>query len=384
MRTPRVFRRPPLCLLLIAILGWVVAVAEGPVSIEVTADAGADGTRLVLRHSESIGYDILQEGTTVRIVYDQPVRVEPFAVPAGDTILRRFDITATDTLTFHTGDDYRAFENFELRHPFRLVLDLRGTRGRSSRDAGRKSIKTQLPGSGKRSGTVVVIDPGHGGVENGAVGPTGLREKEVTLDLARRLRRALQDEPGISVVLTRDDDRLVGLDERTAIANHNRADLFLSIHLNAAPRSRASGAETYFLSTDATDDDARTLAALENRASGVDAGKLPKGSDGDDLDLILWDLAQNQYLAESSLLAESVQTQLNLLTGTRNRGVRQAPFRVLMGATMPAILVEVGFISNAEEESRFRDGAYRGRTVEALTTAVKLYLSNLRRLSVQD
>ena len=370
MRAFHVFRHLSTGLLSAAILLTASAATAAQVSIQVTSDAGPESTRLILRHSEPVGYSIQQEGSTVRIVYEQPVRVEPFAPPAGDTILRRFDITASNTLTFHTGDDFRGYEHFELRHPFRLVLDLKGRRGSQG---GNQPIPTTLPRSRSSAGTVIVIDPGHGGVEHGAVGPTGLREKEITLDLARRLRRQLQKEPGITVVLTRDEDRLVGLDERTAVANHNHADLFLSIHLNAAPRSKASGAETYYLSTDATDTDADPDADSEGDTEN------PSSTDG--LDLILWDLAQNQFLAESSLLAESVQTQLNLLTGTRNRGVRQAPFRVLMGATMPAILVEVGFISNPEEEARFRDGSYRKNAVQALTTAVKRYLSNLRRLS---
>ena len=148
------------------------------------------------------------------------------------------------------------------------------------------------------------------------------------------------------------------------MANHNRADLFVSIHLNASRRRDAYGAETYFLSADATDDEARILAGLENRADGRPDGEtpsLPPDAKRRGLDLVLWDLAQNQYLAESSALAEAVQRELNVLTGTRDRGVRQAPFRVLMGATMPAILVEVGFISNPDEAlaravREFREG----------------------------
>ena len=153
-------------------------------------------------------------------------------------------------------------------------------------------------------------------------------------------------------MLTRDEDRLVGLDERTAIANHNRADLFLSIHVNASPRARASGAETYYLSTNASDDEARILAALENQSGQQDSAVPNPRVEQGSLDLVLWDLAQNQYLAESSALAESIQQHMNWMTGTRSRGVRQAPFRVLMGAMMPAVLVEVGFISNPEAGRR--------------------------------
>jgi len=198
-----------------------------------------------------------------------------------------------------------------------------------------------------------------------------LLEKDVVLDIARRLKTLLERD-GTTVVLTRDDDRLVPLDERTAVANQNRAELFVSIHLNSAPMRSAFGAETYFLSPDATDDEARTLAALENRAYAPDdeAGT-PPATDG--LELILWDLAQNRYLAESARLAEEVQREMNALVGTRDRGVRQAPFTVLMGATMPAILVEVGFVSNPEEESKLRDTAYRDRVAEALHRALATF-----------
>src|SRR5262249_32725695 len=160
---------------------------------------------------------------------------------------------------------------------------------------------------------------------------------------------------GVTVVLTRDDDRVLPLDDRTAIANQNRAELFLSLHLNASKRKSAVGAETYFLSPSATDADAKSLAAAENASRGsTDAPSAATTARGTDagLDLILWDLAQNSHLAESSKLAEAVQRSLNGLTGIKDRGVRQAPFRVLMGATMPAILVESGFISNPDEESR--------------------------------
>jgi N-acetylmuramoyl-L-alanine amidase len=219
---------------------------------------------------------------------------------------------------------------------------------------------------------VIVLDPGHGGVETGATGPSGLQEKALTLDLAQRLKSRLERQ-GATVVLTRDDDRILPLDDRTAIANHNRAMLFISIHLNASKRKAAVGAETYFLSTGATDDEARTLAGLENKAyesPGSDGQAQPKSPPDHGLELILWDLAQNSFLAESSRLAEAVQAELNTATGVRDRGVRQAPFRVLMGATMPAVLIEAGFISNPEEEARFKDDAYKDKVVDAIARAV--------------
>jgi N-acetylmuramoyl-L-alanine amidase len=235
------------------------------------------------------------------------------------------------------------------------------------------------------------VDPGHGGVETGAIGPSKAQEKDVALDLARRLKAHLQQDPSVGVVLTRDEGRLVPLDERTAIANHNHADLFLSIHLNSSKRKQAYGAETYFLSPEASDDDARTVAALENRAydSAGSASRPPAGGGAGapietepGLNLVLWDLAQNEYLAESGRLAESIQSEMNALAGTRNRGVRQAPFRVLMGATMPAVLVEVGFLSNPEEDASFRKDEHKAKVVEAIARAIAQFRQGAARFEL--
>lgn len=344
-------------------------------TVQISADVSSASTRLVLTHSRPVTYDIQRSGRSVEIVFTEAIEAVPAESRLDDPILQGYRLEDEHRLVLHTGPGFRSLETFELRNPYRLVIDLTGTR-----PAG---VEEALPEM-RRDPTkkVIVIDPGHGGIEVGAVGPTGLHEKEITLDLARRLESALSRDPSLEVVLTREEDRLVGLDERTAIANHNRADLFLSIHLNASRRANARGAETYFLSTEATDDEARTLAALENRAYGVEEQKIPAiENEGNGLDLVLWDMAQNQYLAESSLLAESMQAHLNALAGTPDRGVRQAPFRVLMGATMPAILVEVGFVSNADEENLFRSMGFRNQVVSAMASAVYDFLERLRQFS---
>jgi N-acetylmuramoyl-L-alanine amidase len=363
-----------LALLFTALLSAVPASAQNVV-VEISADGSASSMRLVLTHSRQVTYDILASDKKVEIIYAEPVKAIPAENRLEDPILKRFFLEDDHRIVLRTGPGFRAYESFELNHPFRLVIDLLGSREGAL-------AENNAPPRHDPDKTIIVIDPGHGGIEQGAVGPSGLREKDIALDLAQRLKSALEKDPALSVVLTRDEDRLVGLDERTAIANHNRADLFLSIHLNASRRTSARGAETYFLSSDATDDEARTLAALENRASGVDEESVySKGKESNGLELVLWDLAQNQYLAESSVLAESMQRHLNELTGTRDRGVRQAPFRVLMGATMPAILVEAGFISNPKEEQLFKSLGYRNQVVSAMAAAVHDFLRDLDKLS---
>ncbi|RMH20776.1 MAG: N-acetylmuramoyl-L-alanine amidase [Acidobacteria bacterium] len=221
------------------------------------------------------------------------------------------------------------------------------------------------PADSAADGTLrtIVIDPGHGGEETGAVSADGVAEKDLTLWFARALRRRLQERLPVRVLLTRERDVDQPLDSRTAFANQNKADLFISLHLNSWFGSGAKGAETYFLSRQASDERAAEAAAAENRAGGGDSAEL-------DLQLILWDLAQSYHLAESQRFASIVQEELNDSLGLRNRGVKQAPFRVLLGANMPAVVVELGFLSNREEAAKLQDPAYRAELVEALVRAV--------------
>lgn len=200
----------------------------------------------------------------------------------------------------------------------------------------------------------VVVDPGHGGKDPGAVGPTGLCEKDVNLEIALMLKAILEQEHNLIVVMTRSDDTFIPLGERTKLANQEAADVFISIHCNAAPRKKVKlktmrGSETYFLSLAKTDD-ARATAAMEN--SAIDFEQPQKNvAHQDAVQFILWDMVQNEFLTESSDLAELVQESLaRKLPAVPNRGINQAGFYVLNGAYMPAILVETAFISHRDEE----------------------------------
>jgi N-acetylmuramoyl-L-alanine amidase len=209
---------------------------------------------------------------------------------------------------------------------------------------------------------IVAIDPGHGGAEVGAEGRNGLVEKELVLSIARRLRDLLTERLGLQVILTRDGDRELALDERTALANNNKADLFISIHADASPSRDATGSSVYFLSYSSSDADGEVTSA-RGRTSAVS---------GDSLDFILWDMAQASHLSQSSRLAEIFQEELLTETGTEkvNRGIKQNTFRVLKGATMPAVLVEVGFISNPDEEELLKTRDHQDRLAEALYRGV--------------
>lgn len=245
---------------------------------------------------------------------------------------------------------------FELTNPFRIVVDVRE---RPRGNILKSFVRT------------IVLDPGHGGEELGAVGRNGTPEKKLTLVFARELKTIIERNLGIRVILTRDDDSFVSLDERTSIANNAKADLFISIHFNYSQDPTVKGPETYFLSYKATDSDARLLAYKEN------LGKI-KEAPSSDIELILWDMAQSQYLYQSSRLAEMVQMELADEMGVTNRGIKQAPFAVLMGATMPAILVEVDFISNPEEEKLLLTSDYRRRLEMAIFRGIQKYIRSLR------
>jgi N-acetylmuramoyl-L-alanine amidase len=268
----------------------------------------------------------------------------------------RILLTAADIV----GDAY------QLDNPPRIVLDFR--KGTAPAPGTTTPLLPQRPQEAPGIRTIV-IDPGHGGREVGAVGPNGLLEKDVTLAIARKLASSLAGAVGARVVLTRDDDSVVSLDQRTALANQYNADLFLSVHVNAAVVKDAKGSETYFLSLEASDELARKAADTENASASSSAAADATA----DLKMILWDLAQQAYLDESSRFAQAVQEEMSAATSVPARGVKQAPFKVLVGATMPAALVEVGFISNPEEETRLQSAAFQDATVAALTRAVQRY-----------
>ncbi len=218
---------------------------------------------------------------------------------------------------------------------------------------------------------LIVIDAGHGGKDAGASGPTGVMEKDITLDIAKRLAEAIETDLGINTYLTRTDDTFIPLGKRTEIANNLKADLFISIHCNASPTKTSHGTETYFLSLAKTTE-ARAVAARENASLKYEKPDNAVEKAGD-LDFILWDLAQYEYLEESSLLAEMTQEELGARLNTASRRVNQAPFYVLNGAFMPAILVETAFITNKNEEKQLNTANFRQKVADAVTQAVSRY-----------
>ena len=217
------------------------------------------------------------------------------------------------------------------------------------------------PAGGLRT---IVVDAGHGGEEEGARGPAGTLEKNVTLGVARRLKSALEARLGVRVILTRDSDATVGLDERAAVANNNKADLFISLHANASVRPSMTGAEVFYLSLDEYGEEAQRVAHADSEALPV------FGGGARDIEVILWEMAQARYIERSAALAQAAEAALREHVPMSPRAIQQAPFRVLVGANMPAILVEMGFISNPAQERELGTEGFQSAIVQALVDSI--------------
>lgn len=290
--------------------------------------------------------------------------------------------------------DIKSFENykiFSLKDPFRIVIDVwgKGSNGSPAKDTGRKVAGTKTPEKQHRITTdnlkssdiarqlalgvrKIVIDPGHGGSDPGAPGYfKNIWEKDIVLKMAKKLAVVLRDRLQCDVSLTRSTDKKLTLEERTAIANTQRADLFISLHCNAAKNRRLRGVETYILNL-ATDDQAIAVAARENATSKKNIS---------DLEYILSDLMKHAKIEESTRLANVVQTSTvkglkKKYDGINNLGVKQAPFYVLLGARMPSILIEASFISNKKECKRLMSDAYQSQVAASIADGIEKYIES--------
>ncbi len=208
----------------------------------------------------------------------------------------------------------------------------------------------------------IVLDPGHGGRDPGAISPEGLREKNIVLEIAKELKGYLERQ-GIEVILTRSDDRFVSLWRRTHLANLKKADLFISIHVNSSRHEEAKGFELYYLS-EKMNDSARALARAENSSLELEGEKFPNTNTA--LAATVWDLVQTENRSEAIQLSNCIGNSVDKVDWMRNRGIKGALFYVLKGANMPAILVEAGFISNINESRKLKNHSYRQELVKAI------------------
>jgi N-acetylmuramoyl-L-alanine amidase len=394
---------------------------------------GPNYSRIVIGVNEEVKFETSRLSKPDRIVLDiENARLSPTLVgktfPVEDGFLHQIRLgqfTATVTRMVLDVEKIDEYSVLPLPNPFRLVVDIHGgsTVNRAteraakestarpaaalarplptssgSGEGGARSVETSpakpapvLPKAaapteaGSRTLTRVlglkiariVIDPGHGGHDTGTIGPTGLREKDVVLDVGLRLKKLLERKVGCDVVMTRSDDTFIPLEERTAIANEKAADLFVSIHANASRDRSARGIETYYLNF-TSNPDALEVAARENATSQESVHQLQ--------DLIK-KIATTEKIEESEEFARQLQKEVCQRTARwsgnqRDRGVKKAPFVVLIGANMPSVLAEISFLTNPRDEKSLRRSDYRQKIAEALYQGILDYVNNLSGVKV--
>jgi N-acetylmuramoyl-L-alanine amidase len=376
--------------------------------------SGGAYTRIVIEQSDAVNFKVTDLKKPDRLVFDlQNARLQPSAskspLTVDDGILKQVRISQYAHDIVRIVLDLASMKNyvaFPLHEPERLVIDVTGEGGAAAQantavsptavedgkpvaahnaapefavnpppaatgnGGDRLSLSRQL---GLKIKTIA-IDAGHGGHDPGAIGRSGLKEKTITLDIAKRLATLVKDRLGCNVVMTRDKDVFIPLEDRPAIAKTRGADLFVSIHVNANRKRKAKGIETYIQSLRATDRDAMATAARENAMSTKKLSELKS-----ELDRIFADLTRDDKLEESLQLAHSVQGSLvDVMKPAQgqvvNLGVKRAFFYVLINTEMPSILAEVGFISNPDEEKLLKTDSYRQAAAEALFQGVKRYV----------
>jgi N-acetylmuramoyl-L-alanine amidase len=350
--------------------------------------SGPDYARIVIDLSSPIKYEKSQAGSSLNILM-KGARLAPQLADRSLTanvegLLKQVKAEATSD-SVHLNLECARISNyaiFTLNNPYRLVIDLHGQSEKVA--AENRPAQPSRPEVARRSeGSLsflralglkinrVVIDPGHGGHDTGALGPDGVVEKEVVLDIALRLRALFKQKlSDIDVVMTREGDRFVALEERTAIANARGADLFISIHANSSQTQDASGVETYYLSINATNEELE-VAARENASTARNAR---------DLQALLEQIVLDDKVIESRNFAKQVQRGLVRglgpidLAAAANRGVKKAPFIVLIGANMPSVLAEVSFISNQKQAQELKTGEFRQQIAESLFDGIQRYI----------
>lgn len=385
-----------------------------PLSLVVRTYDHPDFTRLVFESVAGFHYKVFQSTTSLEVQLKEKADLKeeiPTQSVLIDKIVHRLENNKS-VVNIRLKTPFKVQRGFVLENPFRLVFDLVST-GKPVASTAKEEIKSdattpettkvdtpkaetgapkpevanptpppsqttasETPLSQKKPGAIetICIDPGHGGSDLGAVGKGDTLEKDITLKVGLKLKQAIMSKLGIQVVMTRENDSEVSLNSRVSIANNRKAHMFVSIHVNSSFRKAARGSETFYVSLKATDQEAFLLSQKENQSTS-DEGSQDVVQD-DELKMILWDMAQTEYIKESSRLAEYIQEELNVLLLTRNRGVKQAPFRVLMRAAMPAVLVEIAFLSNSDEEQKLQDDAFLNNVADAIYTGISRYIHN--------
>jgi N-acetylmuramoyl-L-alanine amidase len=346
--------------------------AQDYARIKVSVKDYADFSRITLESSRTLTFTIARRtagSVEVGIESSDPVHIQ--TGPVSSRLVRAVSamrLGSRHLLTIESKIESFTFNHYTVASPFQLILDFKEAARAVEVPPAKPAEKKPSPPAEERpavppaqnpgrpavapssGGRTIVIDAGHGGAESGAKGKSGTLEKDITLAISLKLKSLIERNLAFRVVLTRDKDVEVLLENRAATANNNDAQFFISIHANGSYKKSSSGSETFFLNLNATDEDVRRLAYFENTQTELQ-GRIAADQDyQDDIRMILWDMAQAAYIRQSSRLAELIQAELNSLLNTANRGIKQAPFKVLTEVACPAVLVEVAFLSNPDEE----------------------------------
>lgn len=320
-------------------------------------------------------------------------------IPVNDRLVKQIRVAQTQPEVARVVFDLTGpadFKAAQLANPNRLMVEIQPAPPDAAATAAapseQQASEVRIPTPAKRNNSGnrslvralglklgrVVIDPGHGGHDTGTIGRSGEMEKDLVLDVARKLGILIEERLGAEVIYTRTDDSFVRLEDRTALANEKKADLFLSIHVNAGART-AAGPETYYLDF-TTSRSALDVAARENASSEKSIHELQE---------LIQKIAFRDKVEESREFAENIQTAMHsslerAVGAPKDRGVRKAPFLVLVGASMPSVLAEIGFLSNTREERLLKQAKHRQRIAEALFKGVSEYASTLSHFQVAE
>ena len=373
------FSRPFSCAAggLVEVKGLRYHITSEYLRVVIDLSGPAEFSKATLSNPERLFLDIknaklakdLQKNYTINDTSLKGIRLGQFNA---DTARIVFDLVSADY----------DFKIFSLEDPSRLIIDIFSKRSDENKQIPariEKPVETPKPDPNREASIMrrkIVIDPGHGGHDSGAIGPTGLCEKDVVLDIALRIRDIIKKEyPRYEVILTRDSDVFIPLPERAQIANKSDANFFLSIHANASPNRKARGIETYLLNW-TNDEEALKVAARENAISLKKMRQVQS-----ELGIILASLERDRKRDGSLNLAGNIQR--SLISSIKSRypkvadlGVKQALFYVLVDAQMPSALAEVSFISNPEEEKLLSDGAYKQKLAESLVDGINAYFTS--------
>jgi N-acetylmuramoyl-L-alanine amidase len=335
------------------------------------------GGRLTIDATPRASSAITQDNDRLTIKFDADavdVPNPPLAAQGPQSLVQAVRVVDATTLIVELGPRFAGFKSTSqsVDASARWTIDLAAaqTEMAPAPVAPAPALTEDSPRLGAAAPTfrTIAIDPGHGGDDEGAKGGSGAREKDLTLAVARRVKSVLEARLGIRVLLTRDDDRAVALDSRTALANNNKADLYISLHANASRRATASGATVYYAQFDKT----TVQSAVPDGSERV-----PSFGSSREIELVLWDLAQTRHAEQSAAFADILEQQLHDRIPLVERPVDRAPLRVLESANMPAVLVEMGFLTNAEQEKLLTGDAFQTTFVQAIFDAVVRFRDSL-------